>query len=113
MTTLKEFLNHIEFDYKIENNKLSLIDCTGANLANIESEQFEVDENLINILTDRLDNYINDYFISDMVEQLNINNENDIYPYDEKLIKILKTSNKYTDEFIEFFEDIITGNLKI
>ena len=45
MKKLSEYLFELEFDYKInDNNTLSLIDLTGANLANIEQEEFEINE---------------------------------------------------------------------
>ena len=55
MIKLSEYLFELEFDYKInDNNTLSLIDLTGANLANIEQEEFEINEKLAQILSDRL-----------------------------------------------------------
>ena len=87
MITLDEFLNDLEFSYQInkESKTISLIDELGANLGNIETEEFEIWENLPIALVDRLDTYIYDYHISGIEDTLyhECQYKDDIYPYDE------------------------------
>lgn len=54
--TLKEFLSNFDFEYKIENGLIALVDTQGANLGNIENDRFTTVEEVI----ERLDTYIND-----------------------------------------------------
>ena len=117
MISLSEFLSDLEFDYKInDNNTLSLIDLLGANLGNIEDEEFEISEYLPMNLVDRLDTYIYDYHISGIEDTLihECQYKDDIYPYDEKLIPAMK---KYPDVFdtdlINYISDIIHANIDI
>ena len=68
MITLSEYLNSLDFDYKAnKNNTISLIDLQGANLAQIESEEYEINDNLAMILSNRLSVYEEDYFFNDIV----------------------------------------------
>lgn len=68
---IKEFLNSMEFDYKInDNGTLSLVDITGANLNDIEDDEFEINKDLMINIVDRLGIYIDDYFITDLLERL-------------------------------------------
>ena len=117
MLTLSEFLYDLEFDYKKINDKtIQLIDLLGANLGNIESEEFEISEYLPMNLVDRLDTYIYDYHISGIEDTLihECQYKDDIYPYDEKLIPAMK---KYPDVFsndlINYISDIIHANIDI
>ena len=117
MLTLSEFLYDLEFDYKKINDKtIQLIDLLGANLGNIESEEFEISEYLPMNLVDRLDTYIYDYHISGIEDTLfhECQYKDDIYPYDEKLIPVMK---KYPDVFsndlINYISDIIHANIDI
>lgn len=73
--TLRELLNEYEFDYVIridedQDKVLKLIDLTGANLGDIESDIFIIDNNLQYRLFDRLENYIFDYEVDNAKEQL-------------------------------------------
>ena len=67
-------------------------------------------------LVDRLDNYIYDYHISGIEDTLihKCQYKDDIYPYDEKLIPVMK---KYPDVFdtdlINYISDIIHANIDI
>ena len=117
MITLSEFLYDLEFEYKKINDKtIQLIDLLGANLGNIENEEFEIFEYLPMNLVDRLDTYIYDYHISGIEDTLihECQYKDDIYPYDEKLIPAMK---KYPDVFdtdlINYISDIIHANIDI
>ena len=117
MLTLSEFLYGLEFDYKKINDKtIQLIDLLGANLGNIENEEFEISEYLPMNLVDRLDTYIYDYHIQGIEDTLihECQYKGDIYPYDEKLIPAMK---KYPDVFdtdlINYISDIIHANIDI
>ena len=117
MLTLLEFLSDLEFEYKKINDKtIQLIDLLGANLGNIEDEEFEISEYLPMNLVDRLDTYIYDYHISGIEDTLihECQYKDDIYPYDEKLIPAMK---KYPDVFdtdlINYISDIIHANIDI
>ena len=54
--TLREFLSNYDFDYKMEDGYIALIDNQEVNLGDIENERFRTVEDVI----ERLDNYIND-----------------------------------------------------
>ena len=117
MIALSEFLYDLEFEYKKINDKtIQLIDLLGANLGNIEDEEFEISEYLPMNLVDRLDTYIYDYHISGIEDTLihECQYKDDIYPYDEKLIPAMK---KYPDVFntdlINYISDIIHANIDI
>ena len=117
MISLSEFLYDLEFEYKKINDKtIQLIDLLGANLGNIEDEEFEISEYLPMNLVDRLDTYIYDYHISGIEDTLihECQYKDDIYPYDEKLIPAMK---KYPDVFdtdlINYISDIIHANIDI
>ena len=117
MITLSEFLYDLEFEYKKINDKtIQLIDLLGANLGNIEEEEFEISEYLPMNLVDRLDTYIYDYHIQGIEDTLihECQYKDDIYPYDEKLIPAMK---KYPDVFdtdlINYISDIIHANIDI
>ena len=117
MITLSEFLYDLEFEYKKINDKtIQLIDLLGANLGNIENEEFEISEYLPMNLVDRLDTYIYDYHIQGIEDTLihECQYKDDIYPYDEKLIPAMK---KYPDVFsndlINYISDIIHANIDI
>ena len=117
MITLSKFLYGLEFDYKKINDKtIQLIDLLGANLGNIENEEFEISEYLPMNLVYRLDTYIYDYHISGIEDTLihECQYKDDIYPYDEKLIPAMK---KYPDVFdtdlINYISDIIHANIDI
>ena len=57
-----EILNTVEFTYKInKNGTVSLVDELGANLGNIESDEFTINNNLAMAIIDRLSMYIEDY----------------------------------------------------
>lgn len=71
--TLRKLLSEIEFDYKIVDGPhgrkdIQLIDSTGVNLGNIESETFRDAEEVI----DRTENYWKDYVIDDAKDRLKL-----------------------------------------
>ena len=117
MIKLGDFLEDLEFNYKINNDKtLSLIDELHANLGGIEEEKYKIDENIASFIVDRLDTYIYDYHIQGIEDTLfhECQYKDDIYPYDEKLIPVMK---KYPDVFdtdlINYISDIIHANIDI
>lgn len=68
---LTEILNDLDFQYVINaNNSLSLRDLQNANLGNIESETFIVNNDIANLLIDRLDSYIYDFYINGYLDTL-------------------------------------------
>lgn len=68
---LTEILNDLDFQYLInDDNTLSLRDLQSVNLANIESDIFEINENLAMQLIDRLDNYIYDFYVNGYIDTL-------------------------------------------
>lgn len=92
MITLREMLNHIDFEMEIVDGKdefegekvIRLIDKQQANLGGIESEQFPADDDwTAATIIDRLDIYWNDYII----EPLARNVELPIYEAYEKIYK--------------------------
>jgi hypothetical protein len=109
---LEELLNYMEFDYKINpNGTMSLVDLTGANLNNIESEEFKLNTDLALNVLDRLDHYIDDYFLNDFVENLkNHDEENfkakgyDEFYYGEDIIAL---ADEYGDAFKDDRYDLV------
>lgn len=117
MITLSEFLNELEFNYEInQDNTISLIDLLGANLGGIENEKYVIDENLSSFLVDRLDMYIYDYHIQGIEDTLyhDCQYKDTIYPYDEKLIPVMKQYPEHFDkDLIDFINDILNANIDI
>lgn len=63
----KCFLDVIEFELVFHGEEgWGLIDLQGANLGDIESDRFQTAAQII----DRLDAYINDYYLSDLEEEM-------------------------------------------
>lgn len=117
MITLSEYLETLEFSYKINNdNTISLVDLQGANLAGIESEKFEINDKLAMVLSDRLTTYEDDYFFDDIVQSLReeFNYNGEIYPYDLFVLpEIKKHPEFFSKNYISFIEDILTYNIDI
>lgn len=63
---LTDILRYMDFDYKIKDGLFSLVDATGANLANIEALEYEVTDDLAEQVLDNLDTYKEDYFLCDL-----------------------------------------------
>lgn len=109
---LEELLNYMEFDYKINpNGTLSLVDLTGTNLNNIESEEFKLNTDLALNVLDRLDHYIDDYFLDDFVENLRKHDEEnfkakgyDEFYYGEDIIAL---ADEYGDAFKDDRYDLV------
>lgn len=94
--TLRDFLDELEFDYKIlskdapgermhreklvkdgrlfegdiDKDMICLVDTTGANLGDIESERFPVADDVIPFIVDRLGTYIDDYLVKYFKDEL-------------------------------------------
>ena len=85
---------------------VSLLDLQGANLGGIESERFQTDSIplCISSIIDRLDTYINDYFISDFEEQF----KEQIDAYE----KNNNTSVETVEDIVKFMEDTGLNNDK-
>lgn len=71
---LKELLSLIDFDFYIEDDKIKLKDLQGANLGNIEDEEWEIYPEVVSALIDRLEVYWQDYIIRDIFELLKESN---------------------------------------
>lgn len=110
---LTDLLFDLDFSYIInDDNTLSLIDLQGVNLGSIEKEKFDVNENLARTLIDRLEIYINDYFISGYKETLEKDYCETITSEEYSLI--LEKMKKYPESFetcIELMECIINPDL--
>ena len=66
-----DILDMVEFTYKInKNGTVSLVDELGANLGNIESDEFTINNNLAMAIIDRLSIYIEDYITDDYANTL-------------------------------------------
>ena len=66
-----DILDIVEFTYKInKNGTVSLVDKLGANLGNIESDEFTINNNLAMAIIDRLSTYIEDYITDDYANTL-------------------------------------------
>lgn len=117
MITLSEYLETLEFSYKINNdNTISLVDLQGANLAGIESEKFEINDKLAMVLSDRLTTYEDDYFFDDIVQSLReeFNYNGEIYPYDLFVLPEMKKHPEFfSKNYISFIGDILTYNIDI
>lgn len=115
MIKLGEFLEDLEFDYKVnEDNTISLVDLLGANLGNIEEEKFEIWEEFPFALVDRLDTYIYDYHISGIEDTLKheCQYKDDVYPYDERLIPAMRLFPEQFDMgLVNYIEDIVKANI--
>lgn len=72
--TLTNFLNYFELDYRLYDNgekyMIGVIDKTGVNLGNIESERYDITSDGVLSLLDRLDAYYEDYIFSELKEKL-------------------------------------------
>lgn len=117
MIKLSEYLNMLDFSYKINNdNTISLIDLLEANLAGIEGEKFEINNNLSMILSDRLTTYEDDYFFDDIIQSLReeFNYNGEIYPYDLFVLPEMKKHPEFfSKNYISFIEDVLTSNIDI
>lgn len=68
---LTEFLSIFEFSYEItEDNKIRLIDWQGANLGEIEEERFEINDDTVTNIIERMGIYIDDYIIIEFEDAL-------------------------------------------
>lgn len=94
-----DILEIIEFDYAInKNGYLQLVDNLGANLGGIENEEYAIDNYLPVALINRLETYINDYIIEDIMCRLRDKYNEDIgniYTYKD----IIQKMNNYCEEF--------------
>lgn len=76
--SLRELLSYIDFDYEIENSKIKLVDLQDVYLGNIADFRVELnDEYAVCAIIDRMEIYWNDYVISDLEEDLNVDNYKD------------------------------------
>ena len=99
---LRKFLEYFDFDYCYEGDEIALIDQTGANLGDIESERFPKDD-LLSIV-DRLDIYYKDYIFDDLAEKYGVD-PGDWHTIYKKAIQKNEPSIEYLD--------IIMGNSKL
>lgn len=117
MIKLSEYLKMLDFSYKVNNdNTISLVDLQDANLAGIESEKFEINNNLPMILSDRLTTYEDDYFFDDIIQALReeFNYNGEIYPYDLFVLPEMKKHPEFFSEnYISFIEDVLKYDIDI
>ena len=96
-----EILDIVEFTYKInENNTVSLVDQLGANLGNIESDEFTINDNLAIALIDRLSIYIEDY-ITDGYANTLMEECKEHADKSDSYLELLNKMKKYPDIFNE------------
>lgn len=96
-----EIIDTEEFEvYKKDNGKLALHDLQGANLGDIQEEEFD---DLADIIC-RLEIYHNDYFEEDLRECIKYEFDNDLYKDD--LYKILDYAENNMEEFADYEFDI-------
>lgn len=117
MIKLSEYLEMLDFSYKInDDNTISLVDLQGANLAGIENEKFEINNNLAMVLSDRLATYEDDYFFDEIIQSLKekFSYTGEIYPYDLFILPEMKKHPEFfSKNYISFIEDILTNNIDI
>ena len=99
---LRTFLEYFDFDYRYEGDEIALIDQTGANLGNIESERFPKDD-LLSIV-DRLDIYYKDYIFDDLAEKYGVDTDD--------WQAIYKKATEKNDSSLEYLK-VIMGNEKV
>ena len=96
-----DVLDTVEFTYKInKNGTVSLVDELGANLGNIEGDEFVINNNLAMAIIDRLSIYIEDYitegYANTLIEKCKeYANKSDPY------LDLLNKMKKYPDIFDE------------
>lgn len=75
---LIELLDMVNFSYKFNKDEtLSLVDNTSINLNHIENDRFDLDEHIAMKVLDRLENYVYDYIVEDIIEEFDIQLFND------------------------------------
>ena len=104
METLRDFLFEMDFNYKInKDNEIQLIDLQGANLGGIEEETFS---NVSQII-ERLETYIDDYFMQSLGEIIGI----DLYYYTyedmKKLLNDYLQEHKEEKEELEYYNELL------
>lgn len=102
---LTEILSYLDFDFNIKDNKFHLVDILGANLAQIENEEYEINDNLPMVILDRLDVYLNDYFYTDILDYLGYS-ETESFTWLELLDKLYDDDyySRYTKEMLFYLE---------
>lgn len=110
---LLEVLNDLDFEYVInDDGSLSLKDMQEANLGNIESETFTVNDDIAMTLIDRLDNYIYDYYLNGYIDTLRHECGEDVKGSDFE--DILEKMKMHPDKFegcIDLMEAFINPSL--
>ena len=96
-----DILDTVEFTYKInKNGTVSLVDKLGANLGNIESDEFTINNNLAMAIIDRLSIYIEDY-ITDGYANTLIEECKEHADKLDSYLDLLNKMKKYPDIFDE------------
>ena len=96
-----DILDIVEFTYKInKNGTVSLVDELGANLGNIESDEFTINNNLAIAIIDRLSVYIEDY-ITDGYANTLIEECKEHADKSEPYLDLLNKMKKYPKVFDE------------
>lgn len=99
---LKKFLEYFEFDYRYDGEDIALIDVTGANLGDIESERFP--KHNLSSIVDRLDIYYKDYIFDDLADKYGVD------PDDWQAI--YKKAIEQKDSSLEYLK-VIMGDEKV
>lgn len=110
---LEDFLFELDFGYKInDDDTLSLVDFQGANLGNIESDKFDINEKLSMLVVDRVTIYIQDYFADGYAETLRkkLNEDADQYDYCN-LLELMKKHQEVFENGIDIMEHIVNPEL--
>lgn len=104
-----EILDTVEFTYKInKNGTVSLVDELGANLGNIESDEFTINDNLAIALIDRLSIYIEDYITEGYANTL-IEECSECADKSDTYLELLNKMKKYPKVFDSDCLDLINA----
>lgn len=100
------FLKCMEFGlmYNQQTKRISLVDLQGGNYSQIEKEEFTSLSDII----DRLEVYIDDYFVKDLCNELNIK-EDSFKDYKELVVIAEKIDYERAKFDIEILQMIING----
>jgi len=100
---LSDFLNFFDFDYAVVNGQIRLIDTQGANLGGIDQDRFDFTSQGKSALVDRLEIYINDYIVTELVEKLEEIGIKDISEMSlSQLAQSMKDNNlSYPEEMVD------------
>lgn len=110
---LEDFLFELDFGYKInDDDTLSLVDFQGANLGNIESDKFAIDDNLSILVIDRLVTYIEDAYTNAYTNCLQEEFDEDVEAHDYcSILKLMKKHKEAFNDCIKVVEHLANPKL--